>query len=73
LDAEKDSLDNSKCYVGRVLLSLDQFRPDSFGDEVKIRFRNSGDGGEDKVSIGHILFEGHERSEKLTISRTIGV
>jgi hypothetical protein len=56
-----DSLENSVCYPdGHVLLAPAQFRRTTFGEEVRLRFRNSGNAGNDHAYIDDILFEGHQ-------------
>jgi hypothetical protein len=53
-----DSLENAVCYPGHVLLTPAQFRRESFGDTVRLRFRNSGNSVNDRAYVDSILFEG---------------
>lgn len=52
-------LRNAVCYTGKVLLDPSHFRATTFGNQVKLRFRNSGDSGNDRVYIDNIQMEGH--------------
>ena len=54
-----DPLTNAICYQGLVLLYPSQFRLSSFGNNVKLRFRNSGNAANDRVYVDSIRFEGH--------------
>jgi hypothetical protein len=58
-----EALDLAICYTGHVLLYPEQFRVSSFGDNVKLRFRNSGNAANDRVYIDEVLFEGHGGSD----------
>ena len=52
-------LRNAVCYTGKVLLDPSLFRATTFGTQVKLRFRNSGDSSNDRVYLDNIQFEGH--------------
>jgi hypothetical protein len=67
-----DSLENTVCYPGHVLLTPALFRRTTFGDEVRLRFRNSGNAGNDRAYVDDILFEGHtlEQSQSPTNAPT---
>lgn len=54
-----EPLTRAVCYEGKVLLYPSQFRVTSFGDNVKLRFRNSGNAANDRVYVDSIRFEGH--------------
>jgi hypothetical protein len=52
-------LQNANCYSGKVVLSPEQFRLKSFGNQVRLRFLNRGNAVDDKAYIDNILFEGY--------------
>lgn len=54
-----DPLTVAICYEGKVTVSPSNFRVTSFGNNVKLRFRNSANGDRDMVYIDAIRFEGH--------------
>lgn len=54
-----DPLTTAICYDGKVVLQPSQFRVTSFGDDVKLRFRNSANAANDRVYIDSIRFEGY--------------
>ena len=63
--ADNIFLDNEVCYDGKVVLVPSQFSSPSvstttFTSQVKLRFRNSGNAGNDRAYIDNILFEGHD-------------
>lgn len=60
-----DSLVGAVCYDGRVTLCPADFRVTSFGDDVKLRFRNSANSDNDRVYIDSVLFEGHAAGSKI--------
>jgi len=57
-----EPLTRAICYDGEILLYPSQFRVHSFGNSVKLRFRNSGNVANDRVYVDRIVFQGHPTS-----------
>ena len=62
--ADNIFLDNEVCYDAKVLLVPSQFSSPTvpttaFSNQVKLRFRNSGNAGNDRAYVDNILWEGH--------------
>ena len=57
------SYTNGVCSTGKVVLSPVELRELSFGDQVRLRFRNSANANNDKVYVDNVKFEGYSGNE----------
>lgn len=64
-----EKLVRKECYQAKILLVPSQFRVTSFGDAVRLRFRNSGNAANDIVYVDQIKFEGYPEAPDATFER----
>jgi hypothetical protein len=53
------TIENAKCYTGKVLLTPEDFRLTSFGNQIRLRFLSRGNAENDIAYIDNIKFEGY--------------